>query len=205
MKSKAVSVSGVLLAAGQSKRFPGDLPKQLLDFKGEPMVRRMARQALTSRLGDLIVVLGYRADLIRPVLSDLEVKMVDNPDYASGQSSSVRWGLRSLDPSASAALFLPADQPFLSAALLDQLINTYELSGGPIVLPTYQGYRGSPVLFHQSLFPELAAVTGDEGGRQIIKRHESEIVTVVVDSQRPLLDIDTPEDCRELLDHSGKS
>ncbi len=203
MNSIAVSVSGILLAAGQSKRFSSDLPKQLLDFKGKPMVRRMAQEALASRLCDLIVVLGYRADLMRPVLSDLGVKMVDNPDYAAGQSSSVKWGLRSLDPSATAALFIPADQPFLSSALIDRLITTYELSGGPIVLPTYRGCRGSPVLFDRSLFPELTIVTEDEGGKQIIRRHESEIVTVVLDSQRPLLDIDTLEDYWELMDSSG--
>ena len=199
MNTEEPFVSGVLLAAGESKRLTGDRPKQLLLIDGEPLVRRVAKNVLASRLRELIVVVGFMADSVRPVLSDLEVNIVNNVEYAKGQSSSVKLGLRLVDSSACAALFIPADQPFLSSTLLDELISTYEGSGGPIVMPTYKGRRGAPLLFDRSLFPELASITGDEGGRQILKHHQSGIVTVTLDSERPLLDIDTPEIYRKLI------
>lgn len=199
MNTEEPFVSGVLLAAGASKRLTGDRPKQLLLIDGEPLVRRVAKNVLESRLRELIVVVGFMADSVRSVLSDLEVNIVNNVEYAKGQSSSVKLGLRSVNSSACAALFIPADQPFLSSTLLDELISTYEGSGGPIVMPTYKGRRGAPLLFDRSLFPELASITGDEGGRQILKRHQSEIVTVTLDSERPLLDIDTPQIYRKLV------
>ncbi|MFQ5929890.1 MAG: NTP transferase domain-containing protein [Acidobacteriota bacterium] len=199
MNTEEPFVSGVLLAAGASKRLTGDRPKQLLLIDGEPLVRRVAKNVLESRLRELIVVVGFMADSVRSVLSDLEVNIVNNVEYAKGQSSSVKLGLRSVNSSTCAALFIPADQPFLNSTLLDELISTYEGSGGPIVMPTYKGRRGAPLLFDRSLFPELASITGDEGGRQILKRHQSEIVTVTLDSERPLLDIDTPQIYRKLV------
>jgi molybdenum cofactor cytidylyltransferase len=147
---------------------------------------------------------GHRANDMRPLLSDLELTIVCNPDYASGQSTSVKAGLKSVHPSASGVLFIPVDQPFLSSEVLDQLINTYQESEGLITLPACKGRRGSPVLFDRSLFPELAAITGDRGGRQILKDHEKEIVTVTLENEKPLMDIDTPETYRELIGHHSE-
>jgi molybdenum cofactor cytidylyltransferase len=190
-------ISGVLLAAGESTRM--GRPKQLLPFEGEPLVRRVARQALASRLAELIVVVGHAADAVRQALTDLNVRIVENPRYPLGQSTSVIRGLEAVDPRADAALFLVADQPFLDAALIDRLIAAYEKTGGPIVLPVFQGRRGSPVLFDRSLFDELRQITGDEGGRQLLQRYPERIVCVELESDRPLFDVDTPEAYRRLL------
>ncbi len=159
----------------------------------------MARRALASRLSEVIVVLGYQAEVMRQFLSDLQILVVCNEDYTSGQSSSVRAGLRAVHASASAALFLPVDQPFLSTEVLNQLIGAHEEGAARITLPSYRERWGSPVLFDRTLFPELAAITGDEGGRQILEDHREEVQTVALDSEDPLLDIDTPEQYRRLL------
>ncbi len=193
-------VSGALLAAGESKRFEGPIPKQLINFEGEPMVRRIARQALVAHLAEVIVVVGYMAASLRQALSGLSVKFVDNPNYSSGQSSSVRRGLQSLDPLSEAALFIPADQPFLTSALMNRLIEVFQSTGKSIVLPSYQGRRGAPVLFGRSLFSELAEITGELGGRQIFKDYETEIITVTLDSEKPLIDIDTREDYQRWIE-----
>ena len=192
-------VTGVLLAAGESKRLANYPPKALLEFRGEPLIRRVVHQALCSRLKQLIVVLGHMSKAVRDVLSDLEVTVVENRAYAGGQSTSVKISLKHLDPSASAALFMPVDQPFLDSTLLDQLIDAYASADAPVVLPAYQGRRGAPALFDRSLFPELSRISGDSGGRQILKRHLSEILVVPLESETPLLDIDTPDDYQKLL------
>lgn len=197
---RAVQVSGVLLAAGESSRMDEGQVKQLLPVGSEPLVRRVAREAVASRLSEVIVVVGFAADDVRQALAGLDVRIIDNPGYGEGQSTSVKAGLAVIEPTADAALFIPADQPFLTSAIIDRLIATYQESGGPIVLPVYQERRGAPVLLDRSLFPELSRITGDEGGRQLVRRQPDKVIAVVLDSEKPLLDIDTAEDYRQLLD-----
>jgi molybdenum cofactor cytidylyltransferase len=125
---------------------------------------------------------------------------VRNADYASGQSSSVRAGLRAVDARAAGALFLPCDQPFLDAALIDRLIQVFcadRAGRETIVVPRHRQRRGAPVLFGRAHFDELSRLAGDEGGRQLLRR-APRVLEVELDSERPLLDIDTPEDLAQL-------
>lgn len=194
-----MTVWGVILAAGLSTRFPGGRAKQLLDFLGEPMVRRTAENALASRLSGVIAVVGHRAAEVRKALAGLPVEIADNPDYAAGLSTSVRAGLARVPPEAAAALFLPADQPLAGPDLLDRLIAAWRDTGGPIVEPSFAGHRGSPVLLDRSLFAELAALTGDVGGRALVARHPERVVRVPLEDGTPLLDADSEEGYRRLL------
>ena len=191
-------VAGVVLAAGPSQRFRSEIPKQVQPFAGEPLVRRISRRALASRLTEVVVVVGNRSDLVRKALGDLAVGVVENPGFAAGQSSSVRVGLAAIDPGAAAAMFLPVDQPFLTTEVIDRLVGVWEGTGGPIVVPVHQGRRGAPAVIGRSLFGELAGISGDEGGRQLFARHGGEIVEVSLSSPKPLLDIDSLEDLERL-------
>ena len=187
-------VSGVVLAAGPSTRFDSELPKQLVEVGGEPLVVRAVHQTLESKLCEVIVVLGHCAARIRATIAGLPLSIVENPAYCEGQSTSVRCGLAAVDPGSSAAMFIPVDQPKLTAPVVDALIDAYLRSDGWIVLPSFQGSRGSPVLIDRRLFPELELIAGDEGGRQIFARHEDRIVEVPLASAEPLRDIDRLED-----------
>jgi len=191
---EAKRVSGVVLAAGPSTRFDSELPKQLVEVDGEPLVVRAVHQALESKLCEVIVVLGHSAARIRATIGDLPLSMVENFAYAEGQSTSVRCGLAAVDSGSSAAMFIAVDQPKLTAPIIDVLIDAYLHSDGWIVLPTFQGSRGSPVLIDRRLFPELEVIVGDEGGRQIFARHEDRIVEVPQESAEPLRDVDRVED-----------
>lgn len=195
---EAPFVSGVVLAAGRSQRF-GGAAKQLLELGGEPLVHRAVRQALASRLSEVLVVVGHQGRAVARAVADLEARVVENPAFAQGQSSSVRVGLTAVSPDARAALFLPCDQPFLSAPVLDRLLDAYAATGGPIVLPVHGGRRGAPVLFDRSLFAELAQVEGDRGGRQLLAAHPSGVVTVPLESELPLLDVDAPGELERLV------
>lgn len=188
------AVSGVVLAAGSSRRF-GDQPtKQLVDIDGEPLVRRVVGRVLRSQLSEVIVVVGRAASEVESACQDLEVRTVFNPRFEEGQSLSVRAGLAAVDSRADAAMFIPVDQPDLTPQVLDALIDCYGRTRGPIVVPTYRGQRASPVLFDRSLFGELAGLVGDAGGRQLFPAHHGEIVEVPLTSAAPLRDLDTLQD-----------
>lgn len=196
-------VSGVVLAAGRSTRLAGERPKQLLPCGGEAMVRRVARTALASQLREVLVVVGYQAPAVRRALAGLDLVVVVNSDYAGGQSTSVRAGLRRVDPRARAAMFIPADQPLLSPRLIDRLIAAYGESPKPIAVATWKGRRGAPVVFDRSLFGELEGLAGDCGGRALLPRYADAIVAVAADHPRELTDVDTPEDYRRLAAEIG--
>ena len=188
------TVSGVLLAAGRSERFDDDVPKQLWQVEGEPLVRRIARRALDSRLAEVIVVVGHQAGRVSAALRGLQVRIVENLAYETGQASSVRVGLEAVDMASGASLFMPADQPNLDSTVIDDLIRLFESTGGPIVVPTFEGVRGAPVLFARSLFDELERLAGDRGGRQLFARHADSIVELPLAEPGPLADLDTQED-----------
>jgi molybdenum cofactor cytidylyltransferase len=194
-------VAGIILAAGESKRL--GRPKQLLDICDEPMIRWVTRIALAADLDSVTLVLGSAADRIQPLLAKLDVAVVKNPDFASGQASSMRAGLAAIPPEARAALFLLGDQPTIDAGMIDKVVSAYRASSAPIVQSRFAGGAiGHPVLFDCSLFPELMAVGGDVGGRTVAQAHAELVHYVDFDCEQPP-DIDTEADYRAVTDQIG--
>ncbi len=161
---------------------------------GKPMVERVVDAALESRLADTAVVIGHEADGVRAILEGRPVRLLDNPSFAEGLSTSVRVALLALGPDYDAALFLLADQPFVTAGLIDSLLEAFAATGKPIVRPDLDGRPGNPVLFSARLFPELMRETGDRGGRDVVWRHAGEVSLVPVDDPAACLDIDSLEE-----------
>jgi molybdenum cofactor cytidylyltransferase len=191
-----VRALGVVLAAGLATRMGGS--KVVRPVEGRAMVERVVDASLTSRLADTVVVVGHDAEGVRAVLGSRGVRVIDNPHHAEGLSTSVRAALQGAGGAYEAALFLLADQPFVTAALIDQLLAAFVSSGKPIVRPWIDGKPGNPVLFAASLFPELLRESGDRGGREVVRRHEDRVCLVEVDDPRVGLDIDTLEDYERL-------
>lgn len=191
-------ISGVLLAAGVSLRFGGALPKQLTVFAGEALVRRAARALVLSRVCEVIVVTGFCDGLVAEALSGLDVQLVNNPTYADGQSTSVKVGLGAVSAGSDSACFCPCDQPFLDAETIDHLYRCHQASDRGIALPSFAGRRGAPVFFRRSMFPALMEISGDEGGRQVVRDHPDEVLEVELADERPILDADTAEDLQRL-------
>jgi len=187
-----VCVAATVLAAGSSERM--GQPKQLLSINGQPMVRRVTEAVCASGLAQVVVVVGAHARRVSEALSGLPVELVYNQDWQEGMSTSLRIGLRALRPDIEAVLVVLADQPALTSGLLQRLVERYRVTKAPIVAPFYQGYRGNPVLFDRSLFPELLAIQGDRGGRMIIARHEEKTERVALDDPAVLQDLDTVEE-----------
>jgi len=119
---------------------------------------------------------------------------VVNPDHAQGLSTSLRAGLEALPAEAAGAVVCLGDMPRVSASLIDGLIAAFDPAAGRrIVVPTWRGQRGNPVLWSRELFPAMQGLTGDIGARQLILQHADAVTEVEAGSDATLIDIDTPE------------
>jgi molybdenum cofactor cytidylyltransferase len=187
-----------LLAAGKSSRL--GMPKQLLAFRGKSLLQHGWNVALESRACPVVLVLGAHAAAIQQEQIDPKVSVVVNGSWPEGISSSIRCGLGellSISPAAKAVILMVCDQPFVSAGLLDELMDRYYETGQPIVASKYSGTFGTPALFDAALFGPLAALTGDSGARKIIRDNPSRVAGV--DFAPGYLDIDTRDDYDKLL------
>lgn len=188
----------ILLAAGRSSRMQG-CHKLLEEIGGEPMVRRSARTALDSGLGPLVVVTGFQAEQIAAALHGLPLTLTHAPDFADGLSASLRTGLRACPPDCAGAMILLADMPDVSVADLRALAEGWRQAPPPAVAVTARdGRRGNPVLWDRAYFPELSAVDGDTGGREVLQRHAAHVWKVERPGNAIFTDIDTPEDLSAL-------
>ncbi len=192
-------VSAILLAAGESKRM--GQPKQLLPVDGQPILVRSLRNLITSQVDEVILVLGYYAELI---LAEVRryfqegFKVVVNPYYREGMSRSLQEGLRQINKESEAVLIALADQPFVETQSLNKIIQAYHNTPYGIIVPTYRGQRGNPVLLSLKYRQEMESLTGDVGCREILKRYREDVLEVEVDSPGILKDIDTPVDYHSL-------
>jgi molybdenum cofactor cytidylyltransferase len=186
-----VSVAAVVLAAGCATRV--GVQKLLLPLAGRPMVQWAVDAALGCKAAKTIVVVGHRAAEVIDVLVDRPVTVVQNPDYAAGMSTSLQAGVRAVE-GCEAAIVLLGDQPFVSAELLNRLIDRFVETGATVVRPVADGRPANPVLLSAALFPEVFEQCGDIGGREIVKRHDGEVCLVPVDDLSMLADIDSIED-----------
>lgn len=190
-------VAAVILAAGRSTRMGG--PNKLVaEINGKPMVRIAAEEALASRAGPVIVVTGHQSDQVENALHGLDVNVVRNADYASGLSTSLRAGISALPPGMDGALICLADMPQVGRDLIDRMIESFDPEKGAlIVVPTIGGRRGNPVLWSRRFFPDLMALQGDIGARELIGKFSEAVYEVAVEGNAALTDVDTPEALEE--------
>ncbi|MFC1935067.1 molybdenum cofactor cytidylyltransferase [Chloroflexota bacterium] len=193
-------VSAILLAAGESKRM-GRL-KQLLPWQSSTMLEQTIDNLLASSLHETIVVVGYQAKEVTEAIGNRPVKVVANPNYEQGMSASIIAGLKTAKRQAQAFVIAFADQPLVSSQTIDRLINEFKNHDKGIVIPTYRGQRGHPVIFGIKYKQELLKLTGDIGGRQLVKAHPEDVFEVTIDSDNILTDIDTLRDYLFYLEQS---
>lgn len=195
-------VAAVILAAGGSTRM-GEA-KQLLPLGNSTVLGQTIANVRRSAVEQIVLVLGSSAPAIRSRLAVGDgLNIVVNHDYGQGMASSLRAGLSALAPQVDAALIVLADQPFIRPETLDQLAVEHNRSQAPIVIPTYHGFRGNPVLLDRSVFAEVMALEGDVGCRAIFPNHLAGILKVEVEDEGILLDIDHPEDYQRLQTPAG--
>ena len=187
--------AAIVLAAGKSSRFGS--PKQLLDWHGKSFVRHVTETALRAALEPVVVVTGSHHAEIESHLQDLPVHIVHNADFETGQSSSIKAGLKALPPNIGSAVFLLADQPQIPVEVIRALIESHASQRQTILAPlVLEERRANPVLFDRVAFPDLLTLEGDTGGRGIFDRHKVSYLPWHDDIL--IFDVDTVEDYERL-------
>jgi len=187
-------IAGIVLAAGGSTRF-GE-PKQLLDWFGKPLVNFVADKVGSSGCAPVVVVTGADHDSVSQALDGLEVEVVCNTSWQTGQSSSVRAAIQSLPKDIGAAIFHLVDQPLIPVELIAALRKKHARNPAPIIMPTIAGKPANPVLFDRNVFPDLESLDGDVGGRALFDKYEPS--TVIWDDPSSQVDVDTPEEYQKI-------
>jgi molybdenum cofactor cytidylyltransferase len=207
------SIAALILAAGSSSRMGAGRHKLLLPLGDRPVLAHTIEATLASQARPIVVVLGHQIaqvrDQISPYLDHPDVFSIENTDYLQGMSTSLRAGIQALidrestaGPSAhslAGVLIVLADQPLMTARILDTLIANKYATGKRILIPFYNGERGNPVLFDASLFPELLEITGDGGARSVIERHRSEVARIELGASMASYDVDTWDAYQEVV------
>lgn len=189
-----MSIATIVLAAGGSTRLGGE-SKQLLTYQGETLIRRIANAALSLAAGPVLVVLGANEARIRPELAGLPVVTTINSNWQEGLASSLRSGLSLLtDDAIEAFLVVLTDQPYVTADLLRELVNTHQQTGKGIVACRYgeAGHLGVPALFASHYKAEFINLSGDVGARKLIQQHREDCATVLF--SLATIDLDTWQD-----------
>ncbi len=182
-------ISAILLAAGKATRL--GKPKQLMPFGQGTIVEQAIDNLLSSAVNEVVVVVGYRAEEVVKTVAAKPVKLVINPDYEQGMSTSIIAGLNSVDSQAQAVMLALSDQPLIDSRTINRLIEEFCHHDKGIAIPTYQGRRGHPIVFAAKYRGKLLELKGDIGGRQIIKAHPEDVLEVAVNCEGICIDIDT--------------
>ncbi len=187
----------IILAAGESLRMGA--PKALLKIGDRSFVRHVAGVYTMSDVDNIVVVTRPDAPEIAKELHDLDVSITTNKDPEAGQLSSIITGLDAARPFGPKAAFVhPVDHPFVSPSLVNSLLEKFWSARCLIVLPTYHGKRGHPVLFSSKLFDELKKAPAEVGARSVVWAHADKVVEVPTRERGVILDVDTPKDYERL-------
>jgi molybdenum cofactor cytidylyltransferase len=198
-------IVAVVLSAGESRRM--GRPKALLPVGEGFFLERIVDALEKTKVHKIIVVLGHNAAELEEKIHHLPVTVLMNPDYSQGQLSSLIVAVRALEKEKLDAILLHlVDHPFLNPELVNRMIDRFYESKKLIVVPTYKGRRGHPVIFSRRLFGELLAAPLDRGAKSVVRAHAAEALEIETDDEGITLDIDTPEDYRRHVEgRDGKT
>jgi molybdenum cofactor cytidylyltransferase len=184
-------MAGLILAAGESRRMGRD--KALLAYHGRTFLETIIDNLRAAGIEKVTVVLGHHAEIIQRAVNLAAVRVVVNHDYQRGQTSSLQTGLAVVTADSPAAVILClVDHPAISSDVITKLRDCFESTRPPVLIPTYRGERGHPVVISQSLFPELLALPPEEAANTVIRKYRDATQFVEVADPGILVDVDDP-------------
>ena len=192
-------VSAIVLAAGESRRM-GDVNKLTLSVDGVPLLRRTVTRLLDSELQQIVVVTGHERATARTLLADLPVSLAHNAKYAEGRTTSLYCGMRALSEPCAGVMVCLSDQPLLEVGDVNRLVHAF-LERRPVLalVPGYRDRRGNPRVLSDRLREAILAAGGELDCRRLIAENPAQVVTLEMDNDHVLFDLDTPEDYQRLV------
>jgi molybdenum cofactor cytidylyltransferase len=196
-------IGAVLLAAGEGVRM-GGVAKSLIRLQGVPLINRQLIALSGAGVDEVVVVTGHARDAVEAQVQSFPVTLAYNPDYKSGQQSSVRVGLTALSGNFDAVFVVLADQPLIGAGDLTELIAAFKKRpGGHVLVPVVNGQRGNPIGLDATARADILASGTNLGCRNLIER-QPELVSVHTSTNtRFITDLDTAEDIQQLAQRTG--
>ena len=184
-------ISAILLAAGQSKRMNGE-NKLTKEIQGTPLIKHSVKNILASSIDELIVVLGHQKETIEKLINKNEkIKFVFNKDFESGIASSIKTGLNNLSEKTEAFFICLGDMPMVNPNIYNQLIKS--INKREIIVPTYKGQQGNPVLFAGSMKEKIVNISGDVGAKKILELNKDKILNLEINDQCVTKDFNTQD------------
>jgi molybdenum cofactor cytidylyltransferase len=196
-EAKISLVSAILLAAGKSERMGQN--KLLLPFGGRTVIQRTLDSLLASRAGEVIVVLGNKAQEINASIGSRRALVVLNPNFARGMSTSLITGLGMVSNQVKFVIIALGDQPLITPRVYNQLIEAALSTQKGIILPVYKGERGNPIVISTRYRAEILKQTGDIGGRELLKQYPEDVLEVPVECEGVVVNINTKEEYERRL------
>lgn len=194
--ANSFNVTAIVLAGGTSKRM-GKTNKLLTELNGTPLVRRVVKLAIASKVIETIVVTGFESEKVCKALSGYSVKFVHNPSYQNGLSTSLISGINAISKNIAGAVVMLSDMPWVMIKTMNMLIEQFQADQGKTICrPTYNGFPGNPVLWPKDMFPKIMNVRGDMGARDLIEDYSKIVTYVDVDDEGILVDINKPNDLK---------
>lgn len=190
-------IGAIVLAAGESTRM--GTQKLLLPYAGSTVIEEIVDQVLRSGVDACVVVTGHEPERIREGLGARDILFAQNDRYREGMLSSVRAGLAVPDTSWSAAIILLGDQPSVRSATIDVLIESHSTRPEDIVVPSFEGRRGHPLLVPMRFREEILERFDETGLRGLLRAHPESVTEVSVDTKSILEDLDYPEDYQRAI------
>jgi molybdenum cofactor cytidylyltransferase len=187
-------IAAVVLGAGRSRRMAPHNKLLVTDKAGKPMIARVIDNVLSSNARPILVVIGHQAEQVEHSLGGRPVRYVHAADYAEGLSASLKAGIAAVPPECAAALVCLGDMPLVTGRMIDRLLSMYDPDEGRlIVLPTFRGKQGNPMLWDKRFFPEILQISGDSGARFLVGKHTEAVCEVEMADDAVLRDFDTTE------------
>ncbi len=197
MLGDKIEIEVMIMAAGASRRLGQS--KQLLEYKGDTLIRKISKEAIQANCGNVTVITGFDHEKIENEITDLDLNVFFNKEWEEGLGASIRNGLAYIldrNPNTNALLLSMVDQPFVDAAHLKKLVNAYDSARSMIIASAYSGTFGVPVLIDSFYFDLLSKLKGDEGGKKILANYIKNIVEIPF--MDGAIDIDEKKDLKSL-------
>lgn len=186
-----MKIAILVIAAGSSSRL--GQPKQLVSYQQTFLLDYIIQQCEKSEIGDVFVVLGANRELIRSKISNSNIRLLYNPNWSEGMSTSIACGVSVLQPlSYDGVVVMLGDQPFFESSILINLLQKQQATKARVLVSRYDKGMGPPSFFDKTLFGELVLLKGDVGAKPIIRKYFDEIERI--NFPKGHIDIDVPED-----------